>query len=74
LVLDGGQKRRFKLIKIGRFNVAANMVALALRMFSASVFLSLAAVKLLRAEFLEKVMKLKYFVRKQYVTRQALYE
>jgi len=50
------------------------MGALALRMFSASVFLSLVAVKLLRAEFLEKVMKLKYFARKQYVTRQALYE
>jgi len=59
-----------------QFNVAANMGVLALRRLSASDFLPLVAVKLLHAEFLEKVMKSKYFVRKQkqYVARRAMYE
>ena len=67
-------EEKVQLIKNGRFNVAANMGVLALRRFPASGFVSLVAVKLLRVEFLEKVMKLKYFVRKQYVARQAMYE
>jgi hypothetical protein len=49
------------------------MGAYAVLSFSASDYPSLVAVIVLHAEFHEKLMKLKYFIRKYYVTRQAVY-